>query len=438
MTEKLLQFIWQFQYFNNSQLQTTGGEDIVLIQPGQLNKNQGPDFINARIKIGKTILAGSVELHIKTSDWYKHQHDGDENYKNVVLHVVYQNDTADFKLPVLELITRVPKIILDRYDSLMNNSAYIACERSLDQVKDIVWIGWKERLLAERLTRKSHNLYGLLQQNNYNWEEAFWWLLARTFGGKVNAEAFQTLASTLPLPVLARHKSSIHQVEALLLGQAGILHDKFEDSYAIMLYKEYKFLSKKYKLHPIQLPIHLLRMRPGNFPTIRLAQLAMLLHQSNHLLMNILDADSVEEVKVMLDVTANDYWHYRYRFDEPSPFQPKRVGDDMVNNILVNAAIPFMFCYGSYHKKDSYKIKALAWLEHTRAERNSITKEFARLHIGNFSAFDSQALLELKSQYCDVKRCLECSIGYSLLRSPEALPDGSAFLITPGSSFSRS
>lgn len=417
MTEKLLQFIWQFQYFSQSQLQTTEGEDIVLLNPGQLNKNQGPDFINARIKIGQTILAGSIELHIKTSEWYKHRHDEDENYHNVILHVVYQNDCAEFKLPILELMPRVPKIIQDRYDLLMNNGAYIACEKSLSLVKKITWTSWKERLLAERLTRKSALIFELLQQNNFNWEEAFWWLLARTFGGKVNADAFQSVAMTVPLTVLSRHKSSIHQLEALLLGQAGTLHEKLEDSYAIMLYKEYKFLSKKYKLHPIRLPIHLLRMRPGNFPTIRLAQMAMLLHQSSHLLMKFLDADTVEEVMAQLDVTANEYWHYRYRFDEPSAFQPKRVGEDMINSILINATIPFIFCYGSYHNNDLYKTKALAWLEHTRAEINSITKEFTRLKVDNLSAFDSQALLELKSQYCDVKRCLECSIGYSLLRS---------------------
>lgn len=223
---------------------------------------------------------------------------------------------------------------------------------SLALVKDITWVSWKERLLAERLTRKSQKRYELLQLKNFNWEESFWWLLARKFGGKVNAEAFQALAATIPLTVLGRHRSSIHQLEALLLGQAGILHAKLEDSYAVMLYKEYQFLSKKYKLHPIQLPIHLLRMRPGSFPTIRVAQLAMLIHESNHLLMTILDAATVDEVKGLVDVTANDYWPYRYRFKEPSAFQAKRVGEDMVNSILIIAVIPFMFCYGSFHKKE--------------------------------------------------------------------------------------
>lgn len=417
MTEKLLQFIWQFQYFNKSQLQTTEGEDLLLLQPGQLNHNQGPDFINARIKVGKTTLAGSIELHIRTSDWYKHRHDEDDNYNNVILHVVYQHDAADFKLPVLELVTRVPKMVLERYDVLMNNSAYIACEQSLTLIKDITWMGWKERLLAERLSRKSQKITELLQLNNCNWEETFWWILARTFGGKVNADAFQSLAASLPLTILARHKASIHQLEALLLGQAGLLHKDLEDSYAQMLYREYKFLSSKYSLHPIDYPIHYLRMRPGNFPSIRLAQLAMLVHQSSHLLINTLEASDIEDVKERYNVTANDYWHYRYRFDEPSAFHPKRAGEDVVNSILINAIIPFMFCYGGQRNQDLYKEKALAWLEHTRAEKNSITKQFTRLQIGNLSAFDSQALIELKTQYCDLKRCLDCAIGYSLLRT---------------------
>lgn len=417
MTERLLQYIWQFQYFNKSQLQTTEGEEITLLLSGQLNKDQGPDFINARIKIGQTILAGSVEIHIKTSDWVRHRHDEDDHYKNVILHVVYQNDTPSFRLPVLELEPRISKMILERYDALMNNSAYLACESSLSFVKEITWAGWKERLVVERMSRKAQKIYELLQQNKYNWEEVFWWLIARTFGGKVNGEAFQSIAATIPLTVLARHKSSIHQLEALLLGQAGLLHHRLEDSYAQMLYKEYHFLSKKYNLHRSNLPIYFLRMRPGNFPTIRLAQLAMLIQNSSHLLTNILEAISVEEVKERLNVIANDYWHYRYRFDEPSSYQPKRVGEDMISSILINTVIPFMFCYGSQRKQEPYKEKALEWLEHTRAEKNSITKEFSRLNIRNESAFDSQALIELKSQYCDVKRCLECSIGYSLLRT---------------------
>ena len=417
MTEKLLQFIWQFQYFNKAQLLTTEGEEVSLIHPGQLNKNQGPDFTNGRIKIGATTFVGSVELHIKASDWQKHKHDGDDNYKNVVLHVVYTNDVKESDFPVLELASRIPKMILQRYDSLMNQGRFIACEDSLYQIKPITWASWKERLLAERLSRKAKKVQEFLQLNQVNWEESFWWLLSRNFGGKVNGDAFEALAQTIPITVLARHKASIHQLEALLLGQASLLDERHTDSYAKMLYKEYRFLSEKWHLIPIKIPVYFLRMRPGNFPTIRLAQLAMLVHKSKHLLQHILDATQVEEVRAWLDVTANDYWHYRYRFDDPSGYLPKRMGEDMVNNILINTVAPFLFCYGDYYGKEVYKTKALTWLEHTRAEKNRITNGFAELNIGNQTAFDSQALLELKNEYCDAKRCLECSIGYALLRS---------------------
>lgn len=417
MTEKLFQFIWQFQYFNKSQLKTTEGEDLILIHPGQLNKNQGPDFLNARIRIGPAILVGSVELHIKTSDWQKHQHDKDANYNNVILHVVYQHDVERSDLPVLELADRVSKVILDRYDALMLKGEFIACENSLSTIKEITWISWKERLLAERLYRKTHGIHEFLKESNYNWEESFWCLLARNFGGKVNADAFQAIAQTIPITVLAKQKNSIHQLEALLLGQAGFLHGDLKDSYAQMLFKEYLFLSKKYKLQPVLNPVHFLRMRPSSFPAVRLAQLAMLIHNSKHVLLNILEVDRIEEVRSWLDVTANDYWHYRYRFDEPSSYTPKRIGEDMINNVLINSIVPFLFCYGSYHNKEIYKSKALTWLEHIRAEKNSITASFTRLKVSNVTAFDSQALIELKNQYCAVKRCLECAIGNALLRS---------------------
>lgn len=419
MTEKLLQFIWQFQHFNKSQLQTTDGEELMLINPGQLNKNQGPDFLNARVKIGDTVLVGSIELHIKTTDWHKHQHDKDSNYKNVILHVVYKNDEANSKLPVLELTNRISKITMDRFEVLMRKASYIACESSLSQVKEITWISWKERLLAERLSRKSQQISEFLQQNKHNWEESFWWLIARNFGGKVNGDAFQDVAQSIPLTILTKHKANIHHLEALLLGQAGILHGSLSDSYGQMLYKEYSFFSNKYKFQPVMKPVHLLRMRPGNFPAIRLAQLAMLVHNSSHLLLDILETDNLDNVKCSLEVTANDFWHYRYRFDEPSDYKPKRIGEDMINNILINSVIPVLFCYGSYHRKEAYKTKALTWLEHIRAEKNSITNQFARLTVSNLSAFDSQALIELKNQYCNLKRCLECTIGNSLLRQEE-------------------
>ncbi|HEV8285980.1 MAG TPA: DUF2851 family protein [Chitinophagaceae bacterium] len=418
MTERLLQFIWQFQYFNKSELLTSAGEIVQIIFPGQYNTNQGPDFSNAKIKIGTTTWAGNIELHFKTSDWKKHKHHKDGNYSNVILHVVWENDIAQQnRVPILELKERVSKILLQRYEALMNASGFIACENSIHTVRDITWKSWKERLLAERLTRKAKAVEIYLQQSNHHWEETFWWLLARNFGIKVNADAFEEIAKSIPLTILAKHKNQIHQLEAILLGQAGLLNKNFKEDYPNMLTKEYQFYKNKYKLKPCNNPVFFLRMRPGNFPTIRLAQLAMLVHDSAHLFSKIKEAVSVNEIKKWFDVTANDYWHYHYSFSEVSSFKKKRLGTVMIENIIINTIAPVLFAYGNYHDDEKYKQKALQWLEETSAESNSITKNFQQLKIENKNAFDSQALIELKNEYCTKKRCLDCAVGNAILKS---------------------
>ena len=417
MTERLLQYIWQFQYFNTTELTTTAGELIQIIFPGQYNTNQGPDFADAKIKVGKTTWAGTVELHIKTSDWSKHNHQKDKNYNNVILHVVWEDDRTGNAVPVLELKGRVSKILLQRYEELMNEDSFIPCEKSIHSVLEIVWKSWKERLLAERLLRKAATVDNYLQQNNYHWEETFWWLLARNFGMKVNAETFEAIARSVPVNILAKHKNQVHQLEALLLGQAGLLEEKFTEDYPLMLQKEYRFLQSKYRLKPVSLPLHFLRMRPGNFPTIRLAQLTMLVHQSVHLFSKVKEVGSVKDIRQWFDVNANDYWHYHYRFDEASAFKKKKLGETMIDNIIINTIAPVLFAYGSYHKEQQYKDKALQLLESTAAEANNITKGFQRIGVDNKNAFDSQALIELKNEYCSKKRCLECGVGNALLRS---------------------
>lgn len=428
MTERLLQFIWQFQYFNKSELSTTAGEKVQITFPGQYNTNQGPDFSDAKIKIGKTTWAGSVELHIKTSDWKKHNHQGDKNYNNVILHVVWDDDGGrnsvpankteqSSVVPVVELKDRVSKILLQRYEELMNSSSFIPCEKSIHSVRDITWKSWKDRLQAERLMRKAKTAETFLQQNNYHWEETFWWMLARNFGMKVNADAFEAMARSIPINVLAKHKSQIHQLEALLFGQAGLLGGKFSEDYPKLLQREYKFLKEKYKLKPIHQPVHFLRMRPGNFPTIRLAQLAALITESAHLFSKIKEAKTVKELTSWFDITANDYWHYHYRFNETAAFKKKKVGAAMIDNIIINTVAPVLFAYGSYHDEQKYKEKALKWLEQTAAESNSITKGFQQLGIENKNAFDSQALIELKNEYCNKKRCLDCGVGNAILKT---------------------
>ena len=241
MTERLLQYIWQFQYYNTGELSTVAGEPVQIIFPGQYNMNQGPDFSDAKIKIGATTWAGTVELHINTSDWKKHNHQQDNNYNNVILHVVWEDDTRANELPVLELKSRVPKVLLQRYEELMLSSSFIPCEKMIHMVREITWKSWKERLLAERLLRKAAVVETYLQQNSYHWEATFWWLLARNFGMRVNADAFEAVARSLSINILAKHKNQIHQLEALLLGQAGLLNENFAEDYPVMLQKEYAF-----------------------------------------------------------------------------------------------------------------------------------------------------------------------------------------------------
>ncbi|HYK55502.1 MAG TPA: DUF2851 family protein, partial [Flavisolibacter sp.] len=312
MTERLLQYIWQFEYFSRSELQTTQGENIQVLFRGKPNTNQGPDFLNAQVKIGNTTLAGSVELHLKTSQWQEHGHHDAPNYKNVVLHVVFEDDTKNSSIPVLELQSRISTVLLQRYNSLMQAGTFISCANNIAGVKEITWIAWKERLLAERLTRKSNLVFDFLKKNNYHWEETFWWVLARNFGMKVNSDAFEAIAQSIPVNILAKHKNQIHQLEALLLGQAGLLNVAFNDDYPQLLQREYKFLKKKYNLKPTHIRVQSLRMRPGNFPAIRLAQLAMLIQHSAHLFSRILETENVLEIKKVFEVTANDYWHYHY------------------------------------------------------------------------------------------------------------------------------
>jgi Protein of unknown function (DUF2851) len=419
MKERLLQYIWQFQYFNKSELTTAEGETLQIINAGTYNTNQGPDFTDAQIKIGDTIWAGSIELHINSAGWKNHKHTGDKNYNNVILHVVWQHD-ASIALPFSTLILedKVSKLLLKKYDELMVANSFIPCEKMIHQVNEITWLSWKERLLVERLQNKSAIVFEYLKQNNNHWEETFWWMIAKNFGIKVNSSAFEKIAQSIPINILAKSKNQIHQIESLLLGQAGLLQGEFAEDYPKLLQREYQFYQSKYKLQAVQVPLFFLRMRPANFPTVRLAQLAMLVHTSLHLFAKIKESASLKEIKALLNVTANDYWHYHYVLDEPTAFKKKNLGTQMIENILINTVAPILFAYGQYHKENNYKDKALQWLLEITNEKNVITKGFTALGIENKNAFDSQALIQLKNEYCSKKRCLDCAVGNALLKKP--------------------
>lgn len=419
MTERLLHFIWQFQYFNRSGLQIEQGDNITVIAPGIYNTNQGADFLQAKLRIGNVLWAGNIELHIKASDWNRHAHNGDPNYKNIILHVVWENDLPLSDMPVLVLQHRVSSILLDRYEYLMQQQGFVPCANNLQHVKDIIWFTWKDRLFVERMKRKSDHILALLQQSNNHWEEVCWWLIARNFGIKVNADAFEIVARSVSINILAKHKNSIQQLESLLLGQAGFLESYFEESYPQMLQKEYRYLSKKYTLQRPQVQIHFLRMRPPSFPTVRLAQLAAFIQSSKHFFSQLLDAETIEEVVLLFNVTANDYWHYHYKFDELTTYQPKKLGKGTIINIIINTIGPLLFAYDNFHSLEIHKERVLKWMQELPAENNTIMEKFEEYGVKNNCAFDSQSLIELKTQYCEGRRCLNCSIGNVLLKFTE-------------------
>jgi hypothetical protein len=291
-----------------------------------------PDFLNATVKIDEITLVGNIELHIHASDWNKHKHSSDLQYNNIVLHVVWNNDLAitlaGKPLPTLELNGRVPKYLLQRYEYLMLEQQAIPCAKFLPALSEIGWLAWKERLAIERLEQKSKHVLQLFDSTNHHWEEVFWQLIARNFGITINADCFEAIAQTISINVLAKHKNQIHQLEALLLGQANLLNDNFDDKYAQLLQKEYHFLQKKYQLKKVHNTPLFLRMRPANFPTIRLAQLAMLIYNSNHLFAKIKLLTEIKEVKLLFAITANDYWNTHYTLnDETSSTQPKELAN---------------------------------------------------------------------------------------------------------------
>lgn len=419
MQERLLQFIWQFRYFNQNQLLLSNGGLLEVLHPGTLNHHQGPDFQQAMLRIDGLLWVGQVELHIRTSDWYAHAHHHDALYRNVILHVVWEDDinNPDDPIPLLILQDRVPKLLLRQYEDWMLSQQFIPCQRQIAAVNSLVFMSWKERLMIERLQRKTELVFSFLENTRHHWEETCWWLLARNFGVKINADAFEAMARSVPLSLLLRHRHQLPQLEALLLGQAGLLNKEFEYAYPCLLKREYEFYRTKYGLRAIHLPVYFLRMRPPAFPTVRLAQLAMLLHSTEKLFQYILDTERLEELRILLNVTAAPFWDDHYTLEEKAPPKPKHLGDQFTDNLLMNTVVPLLFAYGCWKREQQYKDRAIQWLQQLPAEQNSILNSFRLLGAVAENAFESQALLELKSQYCDRKRCLDCAIGNSLISS---------------------
>jgi hypothetical protein len=378
MQEDFLHFIWKYKRFDFRHLITTHGEPIEILSTGDHNHNSGPDFFQAKIKIGDTLWVGNVEIHLKSSDWNRHRHQFDESYDNVILHVVYDHDEeiTDSKgrqIPTLVLKELIPSHLIQDYENIIKSKNTIPCQNLIHQVDDFVFSHWIDRLVIERLERKSETIEALLNQCNQDWQEAFYRQIAYGFGLKVNAEGFLKLSENLPLLVLGKHKDHLFQVEALLFGQAGMLNDDLEEDYPNKLKQEYDFLRKKFSLSPMsQTHWKFMRLRPSSFPTIRIAQFAQLIHQSSNLFSKILASESPEQIRSFFQVEASEYWQTHYRFGKVSQAKKKTIGEKTLDLILINTVVPFLFVYGRKKKQQQYIDMALGLLESIPAEKNNI------------------------------------------------------------------
>ncbi len=420
MNESFLQFIWKHRLFIEKGLHTNDGEIIRVLAPGMLNTDAGPDFFNARIKVGETIWAGNVEVHQKSSDWYRHKHDQDPAYDNVVLHIVGHDDqpVKNSKGQILpSLVLRYDDRLEANYGDLLKSKGWIACSDRLLEVDPMTFQFWFHGLMIERLQQKTDEIITRLELNKNDWNETFYQFLARNFGFKTNSLPFELLAKALPLSVLAKHKNDLFQLEALLFGTAGLLNEELlGDDYFLALRKEYSFLYKKYNLKPIAGHLwKFLRLRPVNFPTVRIAQFAKLIHQSTALFSQIVGVDELAKIKKLFHVEASSYWATHYRFNKISAKSVKHLGDSSFYNLVINTLVPFLFVYGDYHNKHELKDLALDYLEKVPPEQNAVIANWEKLGISVRSAFDSQALIQLKNCYCNSKKCLNCPVGTKLI-----------------------
>lgn len=422
MTEEFLHHIWKFRLFDQQELKTTKGEIIEIEKVGIHNFDAGPDFFNGKIKISETLWAGNVEVRINASDWKKHFHQHDKAYDNIVLHVVNKADVILYRstgeeIPTLELKDRIHEKLYQKYLDFKSSSDWIPCEKQIPFVPAFVVNSALDMLLLERLERKSQAIFNSLSLNKNNWEETFYQNLARNFGFKTNAEPFELLAKSLPSAILGKHKNSLLQIEALLFGQAGMLFEHFDDKYPQQLQNEYAFLKQKFNLKPLEKHLwKYLRLRPINFPNIRIAQFANLVFNSSHLFSKILELKNANDLKELMNVFVSTYWETHFVFNKLSKNKSKQLGDEAVNNIIINTIVPFLFVYGKQKADERYIERAMDFLEQTEGENNSIIKKWESLGVSVKTAHSTQALLQLKNEYCDSKKCLNCSIGNYILK----------------------
>jgi len=421
MTEDFLHFIWKFK-LPGQHFRTTEGDDLHIVKPGEHNHDSGPDFAGAMLRLGETLWAGNVEIHIRSSDWARHGHHLDKAYDNIILHVVFEHDqeikrTNGELIPTLALKDVFPPKVYETYNYFLNNHLWIPCALRLSEARSLVIADWLTALSVSRLERKSTELENLLQYNGNDWNQSFFQALASTLGFRINKQPFELLARNTPIQCLEKHRDQLFQVEALLFGQAGLLEGRYRGEYPKKLKKEYLHLKNKFSLKPISGHLwKFMRLRPNNFPTIRLAQLAMMIHLRANLFSEIIENAGYDKMIGFFTVGVSEYWKEHYYFDRPSKNIGKSISPSTVELIMINNVIPFLFVYGKLKGQVRYQDQAFALLDSIRAESNSIVRKFIEFGLKPSSASQSQALLELKSNYCDQKKCLECRIGLDLIR----------------------
>lgn len=420
MNEEFLYYCWSYQLIQGD-LITTDGEIVKVISPGTINTDSGPDFFNALIDIGQTRWAGNVEVHIASSDWYRHNHQKDALYDNIILHVVLYDDMPIKRnnketIPTLVLQDIFSTNILDKYNMFISSTKEIPCGNLLYTINKLDTYSWFDNLMVQRLEKRSKEIQELLINTKGDLLQAYYQKLSRSLGYTVNSDSMEMLAIATPLKIILKHIDNKIQVEALLFGQSGLLKNNLNDPYSQKLCSEYNFLKNKYSLMPLEAKIwRFMRMRPTSFPTIRISQLATIICTTSGQLTKMFDANSVHNIRKLLSLAASSYWDNHYRFDKIVKGKPKKLGESTINTILINTIIPFLFIYGKLKNNYILQQKAMDWLTHIKYEKNKVTREFISYGIVPSNATESQALLQLKTNYCSQKLCLRCRFGFILL-----------------------
>lgn len=422
MKEDFLHHIWQFKKFNFTNLHTVQGEKLTIINSGDYLQKAGPDFFNSQIIIGNQKWAGNVEIHIKSSDWYVHHHETDTNYDNVILHIVWEHDVEVFRkdnseIPVLELKSYVPKNIIENYQSLVVPKTWIFCEKQLHSLDDFTFRNWQEKLFFERLERKAIIIQKIFLETGKDWEAVLFCLLAKNFGLNTNGDIFLKIAQSIPFQKFRKESFEVENLEAMFYGRAGFFEKDNEDLYYKDLKERWFYLSNKHQLKKVYMdPIQFFKHRPDNFPTIRLSQLANLYHSKQNLFSDIIQAVCISEFYEIFKIQVSDYWKNHYQFDKESPKKKKNLTNSFIDLLLINTIIPLKFAYASSQGKDVSEglIKLLMAVQ---PEKNVIIEKFHGFGITSKNAYETQSLLQLKNEYCNQKRCLECAIGLELMKN---------------------